>query len=71
MVASEVGVVDLDETQITTKGRLGPGQMLALDTTRRVLLHDTEIKAELARKRPYDRVGAAPSGAQSRIRSQR
>jgi glutamate synthase (ferredoxin) len=53
VVASEVGVVDLDEAQITAKGRLGPGQTLALDTTRRMLLHDHEIKAELAGQRPY------------------
>jgi glutamate synthase (ferredoxin) len=53
VVASEVGVVDLDDAQITSKGRLGPGQMLALDLNQSVLLLDHEIKTGLARKRPY------------------
>ncbi len=53
VVASEVGVVDLDEAQITAKGRLGPGQMLALDTTRGTLLSDHEIKVALARRHSY------------------
>jgi len=30
-MGSETGVVNLDETKIIEKGRLGPGQMLAVD----------------------------------------
>jgi glutamate synthase domain-containing protein 2/glutamate synthase domain-containing protein 1/glutamate synthase domain-containing protein 3 len=53
VLASEVGVVALDEAQIIAKGRLGPGQVLAVDTARGLLLHDDEIKAELAARQPY------------------
>jgi|GEM_PF-786 len=53
VLASEVGVVDLDEAQIVAKRRLGPGQMVVVDIARGVLLHDHEIKAELAARRPY------------------
>jgi glutamate synthase domain-containing protein 2/glutamate synthase domain-containing protein 1/glutamate synthase domain-containing protein 3 len=53
VVASEVGVVALDPSQIVAKGRLGPGQMLVLDTSQGALLADREIKARLARLAPY------------------
>src|SRR5258708_24321811 len=35
------------------KGRLGPGQMLALDLEKHVILHDAEIKRELAESKPW------------------
>jgi glutamate synthase (NADPH/NADH) large chain/glutamate synthase (ferredoxin) len=53
LMASEVGVVDLDERKIVEKGRLGPGQMIAVDTRRGLLQHNLEIKEEMARRRPY------------------
>ncbi|MFQ5882530.1 MAG: glutamate synthase large subunit [Candidatus Methylomirabilales bacterium] len=54
LMASEVGVVDLNERKIVEKGRLGPGQMIAVDTRRGLLRHDLEIKEEMARRRPYE-----------------
>ena len=53
VLGSEAGIISLDESQITTKGRLGPGQVLAVDTARGALLHDSEIKAQLAADHPY------------------
>src|SRR5712692_10087474 len=53
IMASEVGVVDLAADQIVEKGRLGPGQMIAVDTARGVLLRNDEIKQEIAERRPY------------------
>ena len=35
------------------KGRLGPGQMIAVDTANGVLLHNDEIKERYMRRRPY------------------
>ena len=32
VMGSEVGIVELDESRIVEKGRLGPGQMIAVDT---------------------------------------
>ncbi len=53
IMASEVGVVDVDPSRIIEKGRLGPGHVLAVDTTRRVLLRNEEIKREYASAKPY------------------
>ncbi|MCS6817120.1 MAG: glutamate synthase large subunit [Blastocatellia bacterium] len=55
LVASEVGVLPLREDRIVEKGRLGPGTMLAVDTVRRELLRDEEIKRAIATRRPYAR----------------
>ncbi|MEM8819807.1 MAG: glutamate synthase large subunit, partial [Pseudomonadota bacterium] len=53
IAGSEVGMVPVDEAMIREKGALGPGQMLAVDMERGLLLHDAEIKDELAGDRPY------------------
>ena len=53
IVASEVGVVDLDPARIVEKGRLGPGRMIAVDTTAGRVLTDEAIKRERAWRRPY------------------
>ncbi len=53
VLGSEVGMVTLDEAHIKVKGRLGPGQMLAVDTARGLVLHNHQIKEELAARQPY------------------
>jgi glutamate synthase (ferredoxin) len=53
VAASEVGVVDMDDANIVEKGRLGPGQMLAVDTVRHRILRNDELKREIAERRPY------------------
>jgi glutamate synthase (ferredoxin) len=53
VLASEAGVVDIAPEQVVEKGRLGPGQMLAVDTHKGVVLHDDEIKVLCAAQRPY------------------
>jgi glutamate synthase (NADPH) large chain len=53
VLASEFGVLDIDARLIVEKGRLGPGQMLLVDTEARELLRDAELKSTLARRRPY------------------
>ncbi|MEO1317235.1 MAG: glutamate synthase central domain-containing protein, partial [Pseudomonadota bacterium] len=54
IAGSEVGMVPVDEAAIREKGALGPGQMLAVDMANGRLLHDADIKDELAGERPYD-----------------
>jgi glutamate synthase (ferredoxin) len=51
--ASEVGAVPVEPGSIRVQGRLGPGQMLAVDTTRGLVQEDGAIKAGLAARRPY------------------
>jgi hypothetical protein len=52
-LGSEVGTIELDDAEIVEKGRLAPGEMIAVDTARGVLLRDEQIKKELAARRPY------------------
>jgi glutamate synthase (ferredoxin) len=53
VVASEAGVVDLPETEIIEKGRLGPGQMIAFDLETQEILKNWQIKQRIASARPY------------------
>lgn len=53
VVGSEVGPVDMDDATVVKKGRLGPGQMIAVDTARGILLKDLDIKREIASQQPY------------------
>ncbi|MEK0444796.1 MAG: glutamate synthase large subunit [Verrucomicrobiota bacterium] len=52
-LGSEVGTVALDEGKVVEKGRLGPGEMIAIDTRAGRLMHDEEIKQRLAEEHPY------------------
>jgi glutamate synthase domain-containing protein 2/glutamate synthase domain-containing protein 1/glutamate synthase domain-containing protein 3 len=53
MLASETGVLHCDPQKIVEVGRLGPGQMIAVDVVRGVILRDPEIKEALASRQPY------------------
>ncbi|WP_043368799.1 glutamate synthase large subunit [Cyanobium sp. PCC 7001] len=53
VMGSETGVVDLVESSIVEKGRLGPGQMLAVDLEQCRLLHNWDVKQEVASRHPY------------------
>ena len=53
VMGSEVGLVDIPLSEIVESGRVGPGEMIAVDTARRQLLHNDEIKREIASRRPY------------------
>jgi glutamate synthase (NADPH) large chain len=53
-VGSETGLVVLDESRITRKGRVGPGQMLALDLDEGRFYEDRAIKDKLAGEYPYE-----------------
>jgi glutamate synthase (ferredoxin) len=53
VVASEAGVIDIPPERVVEKGRLGPGQVLAVDTHKGVVLHDDEVKLLCAAQWPY------------------
>jgi glutamate synthase (NADPH/NADH) large chain len=53
VMASEAGVLDIPPTEIVQKGRLQPGRMFLVDTSRGRIVGDDEIKAELAGEHPY------------------
>ncbi|PVZ68280.1 glutamate synthase large subunit [Pelagibaculum spongiae] len=52
-LASEIGVWDYDPEDVVAKGRLGPGQILAVDTQEGKLLTRDDIDNALAKKHPY------------------
>ncbi len=52
-IASEVGVYDYEERNVVGKGRLGPGEMLAVDLVNGVLLDNDEIHDILKMRAPY------------------
>lgn len=54
-VGSETGMVVLNEASVTRKGRLGPGQMIALDLVTGKFFEDRAIKDKLAGEYPYER----------------
>ncbi|MGE5278640.1 MAG: glutamate synthase large subunit [Acidobacteriota bacterium] len=53
VLASEAGVVDVAEENVLRRGRLSPGDLLALDLRERVVLERTAIHARLAAGKPY------------------
>lgn len=53
VVASEVGVMDFEPSEIAEKGRLQPGKILLIDTQEGKIYYDGEIKERLATEHPY------------------
>ncbi len=53
VMASEVGVLDVPPEKIVRKGRLEPGKIFLVDTTKGRIIPDEEIKAGLAAEHPY------------------
>ncbi|WP_237068470.1 glutamate synthase large subunit [Microbulbifer guangxiensis] len=54
-VASEIGVYDYKPEDVVAKGRLGPGQMLSVDTREGKLYHTADIDNMLKARQPYKR----------------
>ena len=53
VVASEVGVMDFESSDVVSKGRLQPGKILLIDTQEGKIYYDGEIKEQLAKAHPY------------------
>ena len=53
ILASEVGVVSVDQSKVIKKGRLEPGRMFLIDTAEGRIVGDDEIKSQLANAAPY------------------
>ncbi|THU44553.1 hypothetical protein C4D60_Mb02t08590 [Musa balbisiana] len=52
-VASEVGVLPMDESKIIMKGRLGPGMMITVDLQSGQVYENTDVKKSVASAYPY------------------
>ncbi|MFI3249180.1 MAG: glutamate synthase large subunit [Rikenellaceae bacterium] len=53
VMASEVGVVEIDPENVLEKGRLEPGKIIVVDTETGRIYKNDEIKSDLAAKFPY------------------
>ena len=53
ILASEVGVLDIDPAKVVRKGRLQPGRMFLVDIAEGRIIEDDEIKSSLASSHPY------------------
>lgn len=53
VIASEMGVLSFDPSEVKEKGRLRPGKMLIVDMEEGKVLHDAELKEQLASQFPY------------------
>jgi glutamate synthase (NADPH) large chain len=53
VVGSETGMVRIDDTNLVEKGRVGPGQMIAIDLEEGRLYRNDELQMWLARSRPF------------------
>ncbi|PCK09416.1 MAG: glutamate synthase large subunit [Alteromonadaceae bacterium] len=54
-VASEIGVYDYKPENVVAKGRLGPGQILSIDTHTGTLLNTEAVDRKLKESKPYRR----------------
>jgi len=52
-VASEIGVHDYKPEDVVSKGRLGPGQILSVDTETGNLYHTADVDEQLKSRKPY------------------
>ncbi|CAB4556779.1 unannotated protein [freshwater metagenome] len=53
VVASEIGVHEVDPATVVSKGRLQPGKMFLVDTVAGRIISDDEIKDELSQLNPW------------------
>jgi len=53
VMASEAGVLPIDESRILKKWRLQPGKMFLIDLDQGRLIHDEELKSQFASAKPY------------------
>ena len=53
IMASEAGVLPVEEEKIIQKWRLQPGKMLLIDMEKGRIISDDEVKSELSTKHPY------------------
>ncbi|MFH1380745.1 MAG: glutamate synthase central domain-containing protein, partial [Candidatus Omnitrophota bacterium] len=53
VMASEVGVINIEPEDIEKSGRLEPGKIFLIDTKKGKIIDDSEIKKDISKKIPY------------------
>jgi glutamate synthase domain-containing protein 2/glutamate synthase domain-containing protein 1/glutamate synthase domain-containing protein 3 len=55
VAGSEVGLVDLDPRDVVACGKVGPGEVLVVDTVRSEVIRNQDAKRRVAGRKPYAR----------------
>jgi glutamate synthase (ferredoxin) len=55
VAGSEVGLVDMDPRDVVECGKVGPGEVLIVDTRKGEVIRNVEAKREIAGRKPYAR----------------
>jgi glutamate synthase (ferredoxin) len=55
VAGSEVGLVDLDPREVVACGKVGPGEVLVVDTLRSEVIRNQDAKRRVAGRKPYAR----------------
>ena len=53
IMASEAGVIEIDQSKVVMKGRLQPGKMFVVDLEKGRIISDEELKEEICSRQPY------------------
>jgi glutamate synthase (NADPH/NADH) large chain len=53
IMASEVGVLDIDQSKVVSKGRLQPGKMFIVDMEQGRIVSDDDLKKKICSQKPY------------------
>ena len=53
IMASEAGVLDIDQARVVSKGRLQSGRMFVVDMEQGRIIPDEELKADICSRQPY------------------
>ncbi|MGC8766216.1 MAG: glutamate synthase large subunit [Brevinematia bacterium] len=53
IMGSEVGMIEVDESKVIEKGKLGPGEIIAVDLANGKILKNDEIKRKYSKVHPY------------------
>ncbi len=53
VMASEAGVLDIDQSKVVSKGRLQPGKMFVVDMEEGRIIPDEELKSKICSAKPY------------------
>ncbi|GAA4467773.1 glutamate synthase large subunit [Nibrella saemangeumensis] len=73
IMASEAGVLDVDQSKVVKKGRLQPGKMFVVDLEQGRIIADEELKADICSRQPYqewlDEYKMKISGLEAPVRS--
>ena len=55
IMASETGVIEIDQSKVVTKGRLQPGKMFVADLEQGRIISDEELKQQICSSQPYQK----------------